>query len=955
MSQDERYSQVTLPDGDIPLGIVGPDAGTKEGVLVYVPNLADRKFRIRPFAGGGAVRLSMKKTAELYNSGAVDWKDGTGEEFKGYCEQEGISLDQDEPQASAARASGAKKAPAAQQVSADIAFGTVGAEAATVLGAWAKEGTFAYAPNRADRKFVIRPSVGSASYLTKKRTATLAESGYVTFADGGYDEFLRYADEDSIPLSTPAASVAADDSKPVMPDGRDAVVTEEAAVPMDDIDRDASPADQPIRDMSLGQLRKLAADAGVPDRANMGKEELVAVLTAWGYGAAYDNLGSEPAEAAFDGNDDTADSHEAANDPSRQMESDANSEPDDAIFSHGDSDGFASTEDAEGGDASKTESESSPWDTPMGIAGGVAKKFMPDGDSGLLFNLGNSPEESDGQPEPEDDQIVEVAEDEPVDPFQSFDFGTPSSPVPDEPASGASSDFSNGDSPFASFDFDVDSRITEDSADSQEPVDPFSAYDGGTAGSDIPDTSANVPSSDAFSVSDETKRDGNTGSSDPFATYDNDRESFSDPFATYDTDQDSANFDYSFEKAAENDSVAVAENPDNEFVSFADAPVDEKSQAADAFDFGTIEIESPEKSFVFDSEDEVNENLDSKDAGQTVDPFAGYAELDKASNGNFDDDEYDAAVATYVQSVSEEDSATGPVTSEEKSDDAVEIPGWPASDRDLAKGDSQWTSLEFDVDDTSNVADLPANERFDAAVEEAEKVVLDSPFAADDGDAVLVVDDSEPTSNTEASEEIAWPEFGNGPQGTFATREAMFPEYDMSPADDIAMDSDGKDDAQAPSDEAIEPSEYVSETAVDDAAATVTFGPTFAEMGHASVGDSSTTDEQVEEENSETSLVDTTPLDRNQVVGAAVAAAGGIAAGVAASKIAGGENAEYQGEDAVHIDLMDDEPSTRQQQPLRGVTPEDRKDIRGTYVKTLILIIVLLAIAGAVVAYIMHG
>ena len=54
MSQDERYSRITLPDGDIPLGIVGPDAGTKEGVLVYVPSVNNRKFRIRPFAGGDA-------------------------------------------------------------------------------------------------------------------------------------------------------------------------------------------------------------------------------------------------------------------------------------------------------------------------------------------------------------------------------------------------------------------------------------------------------------------------------------------------------------------------------------------------------------------------------------------------------------------------------------------------------------------------------------------------------------------------------------------------------------------------------------------------------------------------------------------------------------------------------------------------------------------------------------
>lgn len=86
---DERYRRITLPDGDIPLGIVGPGTGTKEGVLVYVPSVADRRFRIRPFQGGGAVRLSMTKTVELYNSRAVDWKDGTGEEFKKYCMHEG--------------------------------------------------------------------------------------------------------------------------------------------------------------------------------------------------------------------------------------------------------------------------------------------------------------------------------------------------------------------------------------------------------------------------------------------------------------------------------------------------------------------------------------------------------------------------------------------------------------------------------------------------------------------------------------------------------------------------------------------------------------------------------------------------------------------------------------------------------------------------------------------------
>ena len=160
MSQDERYSQVTLPDGDIPLGIVGPDAGTKAGVLVYVPNLADRKFRIRPFAGGGAVRLSMKKTAELYNSGAVDWKDGTGEEFKKYCKQEGISLDQDEPRARQRISSWSRSDITTQAPAADVVFGTVDADAAAALGSWAKEGSFAYVPSRVDRKFVIRPSEG---------------------------------------------------------------------------------------------------------------------------------------------------------------------------------------------------------------------------------------------------------------------------------------------------------------------------------------------------------------------------------------------------------------------------------------------------------------------------------------------------------------------------------------------------------------------------------------------------------------------------------------------------------------------------------------------------------------------------------------------------------------------------------------------------------------------------
>lgn len=998
MSQDERYDKITPTAGDIQLGIVGPDAGTKEGVLVYVPSVADRKFRIRPFAGGGAVRLSKTKTAELGLSGCVDFKDGTGDEFRKYCAQEGISLEPDAPQT--ARSTAGPDLPDDERYRrvalqpADIPLGIVDADAASSLGSWAKEGVLVYAPNRAERKFLIRPSAGGgASALTKVRTAQLGESGHVDFADGTGDAFRQYCAEDNIPLSAAIAPVVtpapAPEPEPI------ATVTEDAPevaanVLEDDIDRTLSPADQSIRDMTQGQLRKLAADAGIPNRANMGKDELLVALAAAGYGAG-SHMGvtsavAEPVAIDFDTDATTTDDFIVpADEPSE-----------DAFVGFGDSPvsfdlGAEGIEHAQG-DGESFAAETAADDVPA-FQGGSFSDFMPadsgfEENSGLLFNFGNA----DGETEPEaiaedegdDEQFVTIVEDDDTD----------VAPVTDDGMALTNPFAGMGESVFA---IDDENEAADEAGN--EPADPFSIEEAADETvSEVSNFETGAPANpfvemgfdNPFTIDDDNEEpdtpaaEDDMPSANPFVTAgglsdlfpgtDEDEASTpADPFATVDVDEPADPFapiEETIDKVEE-------EIPSNPFApvgdveTAVDTPIDffqpetedqQDELPVDAFsptigfsnpfavdDEQPADTEEGDDAFVKIEDDESEDGASpfgfgidgtvpeepAETEAEVVDPLVGYEEIDRDLSS---DDEYDKVAAAYVESVSDHEN-TGSWTKEPEADiDFPQVPGFDFS------GDSP---LDFDSPEATSIEDLPADDRFEAAIEEAEQVVSDMP----------------PTSDGEG--DIAWPEFGATPQVDFGAEETAFPGFDMTPADDeteavsdseyIFSSFDEKDDAPV----GYEPAP-ASTDEVDEAETTVTFGPTFAEIGQSAT---ETEPEPVDTGVADPSLADTNPIDRSHIAGAAAAAAGGIAAGFVASKLANDSDVQdaaadavYQGEDAVRIDLLDDETAeATPEQPIRGVTPEDRKDMRGTYMKTLIAIIILLAIAGAAVAYLVHG